>query len=279
MECCTKSGFAQQKQQHQRQRKRLILSNDAWCALFLFVLKLPTQEEEIPFRIAIAHTHHNAYVSACTFEITNCFTYFVSGFCSKCHCVIYFLSLKSTATIAQNYSDFHAIFGLCVFSLPLSLSHTLCLAMSGCSQMYAFLCVLANCNCSCNSYFPVYITCTHLFKSIWMKSETKRYKMNAFAHTHSSSNSSSSKCEKATHVHIKQTNKPGNAFANSNQLFEKLLIKPFVVYKMQYDGIMQRKSCNWQLVGKTARTATKTAAALAVAVAAQAATSCVWNIF
>lgn len=63
-------------------------------------------------------THHNEYVverngmERCTFEITNCFTYFVSGFCSKCHCVIYFLSLKFTATIAQNYSDFHAIFSL-----------------------------------------------------------------------------------------------------------------------------------------------------------------------
>lgn len=140
------------------------------------------------------------------------------------------------------------------FLVSLRQTFSLSLSMSGCSQMYPFLCVLANCNC--NFYFPVYITCTHLFKSIWMKSKTER---NDTEWMHSSNGSSTSECEKATHVHIKQTNKPGNAFANSNQLFEKLLIKPFVVDKMQCAGIIQRKSCNWQLAGKTVRTTTQAA--------------------
>lgn len=72
-------------------------------------------------------------------------------------------------------------------------------------------------------------------------------------------------------MHIKQASEPSNAFANSNQLFEKLLIKPFVVYKMQCDGIIQRKSYNWQLAGKTVRTTTaKATAAMGMATATAA---------
>lgn len=43
--------------------------------------------------------------------------------------------------------------------------------------LHISLCVLAN----YNFYFPVYITSTHLLKSIWMKSETKWNETNAIA--------------------------------------------------------------------------------------------------
>lgn len=74
---------------------------------------LPIQEEEISFYTLHWHTtinmlfewhksksEQNRNESLYIRNYTNCFTYFVSGFCLKCHCVIYFLSLKSTTTIA-----------------------------------------------------------------------------------------------------------------------------------------------------------------------------------
>lgn len=66
---------------------------------FFFVCIQATNSRRRNFISHYNCTHHNKYAvewetKRCTFEVTNCFTYFVSGFCSKCHCVIYFRSLK-----------------------------------------------------------------------------------------------------------------------------------------------------------------------------------------